>query len=250
MRTLRIAFTTVVFFLNLVFSSLLTGGLGLLLGWIGPRGRIILWLSRVWARHWMWINGTPVKAFFHPAVDRDPQGGVIYLANHSSWFDIPALLATTPGQVRFVAKRSLFRVPVVGWALLLGGFIPVDRGDRHRARDAFKLAVERLRQGNCVILFPEGTRARRGRLGTFQRGGLIMAIRSRCPIVPVGIRGTHRALPRERLSVHPGPVEVHFGEPIDPATWDLKDRKALQAELRRRIVELAGLENERYPKAH
>jgi 1-acyl-sn-glycerol-3-phosphate acyltransferase len=249
MNAFRVGFFTCVFYLNLVVTTLGIGLMAVLTGWIGPRGRVVLGWARLWGRWWLAINGTPVRRVFHPAVDQAPEGGVLYLANHASWFDIPAMLVTAPGQVRFAAKRSLFQIPILGWALHLGGFIPVDRGDRLRAREAFKQGVERLRQGHSVILFPEGTRARKGRLSPFQRGGLVMAVRSGCPVVPVGIRGTHRVLPRERWTVHPQPIEVHFGEPIDPAGVDRQDRKALQAQLRRRIEELAGLQEGRYPGA-
>ena len=173
--------------------------------------------------------------------DRVARGeSFIYVANHTSWFDIPVLLLTVPGQVRMLAKRSLFKVPVLGWSLWGGGFIPVDREDRKRASGAFAQAVERLESGCSVLVFAEGTRSYDGKLAPFKRGGFVLALKSGRPIVPVGVRGTFEVMPRTTLWVRPGKASVHYGEPVDVAAFGLRGRKELMQTVRDRMAELVG----------
>lgn len=222
-----------------VFGSLLFGGLAVLLGWIPPRGRVMLWLARRWGRGLLFCSGVRVEAHYEAAIP--PRGSYVFLANHQSYFDIPALLPVVPAEVRFAAKRSLFRIPVFGWALAVGGFIPIDRDDRSRARQAFAEAASRLRAGTSVLFFPEGTRSLDGRLGPFERGGFLLALKSGLPIVPVGIAGSYRALPKGRLSVSPGKVTVRFGTPLPTAAHGVRRKAELMAEVREEIARLAGL---------
>ncbi|MGD2115056.1 MAG: lysophospholipid acyltransferase family protein, partial [Acidobacteriota bacterium] len=120
------------------------------------------------------------------------------------------------------------------------GFIPVDRGDSSKARNTFAAARERLGRGTSVLLFPEGGRSLDGLLHPFQRGGLLLALKTGLPIVPVGIRGTLGRQRRGSFKIHPGRVSVHYGEPIDPAEYGIRGRRELEEELRRRIEELAA----------
>jgi 1-acyl-sn-glycerol-3-phosphate acyltransferase len=169
----------------------------------------------------------------------DPRGRYIFMANHRSLFDIPVLIATLPGQARFLAKESLFRIPVFGWALKAGGFIPIDRRDRSRARDAFAAAVDRLGAGASILLFPEETRARDETLLPFQRGGFLLALKSGLPIVPVGIRGTLQVQPRGSFLVRPGLVRVEYGEPMPIDSFAVSRKKELIDRVRSRVAELA-----------
>jgi 1-acyl-sn-glycerol-3-phosphate acyltransferase len=144
------------------------------------------------------------------------------MANHQSLFDIPAMLAAVPVPVRFLAKRSLFRIPVFGWALGAAGFVPIDRIDRSRAKEAFRLALGSLQEGVAIVVFPEETRSLDGMIRPFSRGGFLMALKARSPIVPVGIHGTLRVRRKGRLLVDPAEVEVAFGDPIDPSLWKVR----------------------------
>jgi len=162
------------------------------------------------------------------------------MANHQSLFDIPVLLATLPGQTRFMAKQGLFRIPIFGWALSAGGFIPVDRQDRSRAKEAFASAVARLQAGASVLVFPEETRSLDGRLLAFQRGGFLLALKSGLPIVPVGIAGTLAVQGKRSFLIHPGEVSVRYGAPIAMTGFDLRQKRELLLIVRDRIAQLAG----------
>lgn len=214
--------------------------LAMLAAVIPPRGNATLWVARLWARGLLAAGGVRVEVSVDPRLD--PTRSHVFLANHQSYFDIPILLATVPGQIRFAAKRSLFHIPIFGWAIAAGGFIPVDRDDRSRARQALTAAAERLAHGTSVLFFPEGTRSHDGNLLPFKRGGMLLALKSGLPIVPVGVGGAHAVQPRGRFAVYPGKVRVRFGPPIATAEYGLRRKSELLAEVRRRIAELAGVE--------
>lgn len=207
-----------------------------------PRGdHGVFILSKLWAWGLLAASGVRVTARFEAPLEAGQS--YVFLANHQSMFDIPLVLATVPVQLRFAAKRSLFRIPVFGWAIRAGGLIPVDRGDRVKARATFAAAQKRLRGGVSVLLFPEGSRSLDARIHRFERGGFLLAIRTGLPIVPVGIRGTLGVQRRGSVRVRPGPVEIRYGEPIDPAAFGVRGRGELEVQVRGRLEELAGTDS-------
>ncbi|HEV3456426.1 MAG TPA: lysophospholipid acyltransferase family protein [Thermoanaerobaculia bacterium] len=225
--------------LYLVFASLVLGIVTIAAGWLPPRGRWALQVTRLWAAGLLLVSG--VRLEVERPAGLDPASSYVFLANHQSLFDIPALLLAVRGRFRMVAKQSLFRIPVFGWALTAAGFVSVDRGDRTAARQSFAAAEQGLRSGGSVLLFPEGTRSTGDTLLPFKRGGFLLALRTGLPIVPVGIRGTHAVQARGRRSIQPGMVQVRFGEPIPAADFGIRRKRELIAEVRRRLAELAGM---------
>lgn len=223
----------------LLVGTVVIGLVAVLVGAIPPRGNWMFWCARLWSRLLLRCSWIRVEPRFE--VPLDPAGRYIFMANHQSLFDIPVLIATLPGQTRFLAKQSLFRIPIFGWALAVGGFIPVDRSDRSRAREVFASAVERLRVGNSILLFPEETRSLDGNLLPFQRGGFLLALKSGLAIVPVGIRGTLEVQAKGSFVIRPRPVAIRYGTPITVEGFDLRHRKELAATVRERVAELAGL---------
>ena len=225
--------------LFLVLGSLLFGSLSILGSWIPPRGNWVFAMARIWSI--LLLRASLVRVEVVCPVVLDPKASYVLLANHQSLFDIPALLSTVPGQVRMMAKRSLFRIPVFGWALYAGGFIPIDRGDRSSARQSFAEAIARIRGGTSILLFPEGTRSLSETLLPFERGGFLLALKSGLPIVPVGIRGTRAVQRRGIWTIQPGTVTVCYGTPIDVASYGVRRKRELIAEVRRQVADLAGL---------
>lgn len=241
---LRIALATLTGNLYLVAGTLLFSVLSILVAPIPPRGNWTNRAARMWARGLLWASwirlevreaspvGEPAGA---PAADR-----CVIMANHQSLFDIPALLAAIPGQSRFIAKRSLFRIPVFGWAMALGGFIPVDRKDRSTAKDSFAAALDKLSRGASIVVFPEELRSLGGRVLPFRRGGFLMAFKSGLPIVPVGLQGTLAVQSRRSFLIRPQTVTVRFGEAVTLAGRSIRDLPALTEQVRNRVAELAG----------
>lgn len=237
---LAILLANVTAYIYMVFGTFFFAMSSVLLGWIGPRGNTMFRLSRPWSLGLLASAWVRLEVQFETPID--PKKSYVYLANHQSYFDIPALMPVAPGQVRFAAKRILFRIPVFGWSLSAGHFIPIDREDPSKATQAFAAAAERVRLGASVLFFPEGTRSADGKLAPFLRGGFLIALKSGLPIVPVGIEGARRVMPRGRGWVTPGRITVRFGTPIDTVAYGVKGRARLMADVHRKIAELARIE--------
>jgi 1-acyl-sn-glycerol-3-phosphate acyltransferase len=232
---------TVVGNVYLVVGTLVLTLATLLTGWIPLPGgsRLFYFWARLWSRLLLLTSGVRVTAEHLAALD--PRRAYVFLSNHQSLYDIPVLLATLPLPARFMAKRELFRIPLFGWALHYGGFIPVDRGAGRSARESFRAATARLAQGRSVLLFPEETRSRDGRLLPFKRGGFLLAHKAGLPVVPVGVRGTLGVRRRDSYRIRPGRVLVRYGEPIEP----IPGRRGVDELVERTqaaIAELAGIE--------
>ena len=216
---LAIALATLSANIYLIFGSSVLGLAAIVASFIPPRRRYWFNVSRVWGRGVLLSGGVRVEVT-RKAQAVPPQA--VFMANHQSLYDIAALLATVPVPVRFLAKRSLFRLPFFGWGLAAAGFVPIDRIDRSRAKEAFKHALSALDEGAAIVLFPEETRSLDGRMKPFRRGGFLMALKAKAPIVPVGINGTLQVRPKGRLTVEPTRVEVAFGDPIDARSYGVR----------------------------
>jgi 1-acyl-sn-glycerol-3-phosphate acyltransferase len=213
------------------------GFVACVLSFVDRSGESIVWVGRRWIAWILAVCRVRVESVGGEALpELQP---VVLMANHSSVFDIAAIVATVPIPFRFVAKRELTWIPFFGWALVLGGHIIVDRGRRDRAVASLERAAERVGSGINVIVFPEGTRNDGRGLRDFKSGGFHLAIQAGVPIVPVSISGSHRITPRGSLRAQSGTIHVRYGEPIPTAGVPLEKRDALKREVRQAI--LAGL---------
>jgi len=191
------------------------GSVVLLVGLVRPSNRLFALSAALWARVVLFLSGTRLT------VEGDPQTGDgvprFYMANHQSALDIPILVSALGGNVRFMAKNTLFRIPVFGWVLWRYGFAPINRSSARETAETLDRMLERLRKHPVSFaVFPEGTRTRDGKLLPFRRGTMKIGQRSGFPIVPVTISGSLRVHHRDRFAAHPGPVRVMFHEPIPP----------------------------------
>lgn len=202
--------------------------------------------ARLWARGLLRSSGVRLELSYaggsHAAWrDRIGDRPVVYMANHRSLYDIAALLAILDLPVRFLTKRSLFRLPFFGWGLKAAGFVPVDREDRSRAGETFAAATGLLASGVSLVVFPEETRSSGPRMRPFQRGGFLLALKGRALIVPLGIRGTAHIRRKGDLVVRPQTVELIFGEVVDPASVGVRGRRSFMRDVEERVGRLAGL---------
>ncbi len=218
--------------------TLLAGVPAMILCLIVPNGKPLLWFARPWA--WMIAKtcGTKVRASGIHRIPRD--GACVFICNHQSHFDIIALILALPVQYGILAKRELFRVPVLGWALWLAGFVPVDRGNREKAIAGIQRAASAVRRGRSVVVFAEGTRSPDGSLQPLKKGGFHLAMLARAPLVPVSIRGGRDVLPKGSLRIRPGVMDVVVGDPIPAPEVGGASIDALVARVRAAL--LAGLE--------
>ena len=160
------------------------------------------------------------------------EGPLVLCSNHQSYLDIPLIAAGVRRHVSFVARDSLARSPILARIMERCGAILVRRGESNHG--ALKEMVAHLAAGDCLCIFPEGTRTKDGSLGEFRRGALLAARRGRAPVVPVSIGGSFEAWPPGQGLPRPNRVTIRFGEPVDP-----REQDALEI-VRGRVAELAA----------
>jgi 1-acyl-sn-glycerol-3-phosphate acyltransferase len=229
----RTALTTIA----LLLGTFLFGSLALLAQLFGvqPRpGSAYEYATRGWARWLLGAAGVKVVRRGHDA--RVEQAPRVYIANHVSWFDIPASIEALP-PYGFLAKRELEKVPLFGPAARAVGVIYLDRENRKAAFSAIEDAASKIRAGASVLVYPEGTRGERYALRPFKKGAFVLAIGSGVPIVPVVIHGTIAVNPRGEFRASPGTVYVHTLEPVPTAGLTYDDRDQLAETVRLRMAE-------------
>ena len=214
----------------------------MLVALIRSNARLIDAIVRLWARAIVHAAGIELRTENTERIDR--QQRYIIVANHYSYFDIPCIFAAIPQPIRFMAKVSLFKIPIFGWAIGRAGFIPIDRKNRRTAVKSFELAVERIRKGNTVVVFPEEGRSRERAMREFQRGGFLLALRSQLPILPVAIDGTYDVFSAHAKKVTPGPVTIRVGTPIPTEGLTVREKDRLLRESRAQILSMLGMKDE------
>jgi 1-acyl-sn-glycerol-3-phosphate acyltransferase len=230
--------------LNLVqgtFTALWTAGwisLALLVSLVGgPRPALAL------ARH-AWapglLGGAGARLSVRGLEQVDLSRAHFLVANHQSWIDIPALFRALPLPLHFLAKRELAAVPFLGWYIRAMGMVFVERRDPRAGRASVGRAADLLASGKSVLSFPEGTRSRDGRIGEFKSGAFGAALAAGVAVVPIGLVGTGRVLPRVGFRVRPGVIEVRIGAPIDVAPYAPFDRAGLARAAEAAVAELLG----------
>jgi 1-acyl-sn-glycerol-3-phosphate acyltransferase len=196
---------------------------------------------------WSWITGNAdlmyrwaVRAIY-PAnriagirirtegLENIPPGVCIFAANHASNVDPLVFVPAIPRRVSLLAKKEVFRIPILGRALLQAKFVPVDRSDREAALASVDIAVRHLREGLSFAIFAEGTRSPDGRLRPFKKGTFVMAIQAGVPVVPVSLVGTQNLMKKGDWALYPGDVIVRFGPAVDASEYTVDRRAELLA---------------------
>jgi 1-acyl-sn-glycerol-3-phosphate acyltransferase len=178
-------------------------------------------------------------------LERIPPGVCLFVANHTSSADAPAVVGAIPRRIAILLKESLFKWPIVGQAFLSAHFIPVNRSSRESAISSVEKATEALRGGQSFLIYPEGTRSPDGRLQEFKKGAVVMAIKAGVPIVPIACSGAHRVMGKRSLLIHPGQIVVEFLDPIDASKYPFDERDVLNEHVR--LAMAAGLPPDQRP---
>lgn len=181
--------------------------------------------AKKWAKKLLIISGVKLKVIDYQLIDENQS--YIFIANHSSLMDIPVLLATLPGDCRIIYKKELESIPVFGYGLKKSSFIGIEREDPRKAMQSIQKAIEILKQGASIIIFPEGTRNKQGTLSEFKRGAFLIAEKSTLPIVPLVIKGTDKILKNGSLKLCSGEVEMIFKPLINTKDMDKNELKNL-----------------------
>jgi 1-acyl-sn-glycerol-3-phosphate acyltransferase len=192
--------------------------------------RVVMWVLRAGT----WAGGIRVEV---TGLEHVPAGvSCIFLSNHVSNLDPPIIFPALPGRSSVLLKKELMRIPILGTAMRLGNFVPVERGNvREAAQRSVAAAAEVLRSGLHILIFAEGTRSKDGRLAAFKRGPFFLAMETGAPIVPMVISGTEKMMRKHSAAVYPGVAKIEFLPAIDPAKY--VTREELIRVVRREIVE-------------
>jgi 1-acyl-sn-glycerol-3-phosphate acyltransferase len=208
-------------FLVAVVNSLIFAVLAIVTLPINSGGVVFHAVARTWARITLFICGISVRVSGLEKLD--PSVKYIYVSNHASMLDIPAIIGGIPGQIRIVYKRELEKIPFFGWGLKWGSYIGIDR---RRSADAMKSlgeAAEKIRRGASVLLYAEGTRTLDGKLQPFKRGAFNLAVKAGVPVIPLTVNGSFRILPKHSISIYPGTIDLVLDTPIQIGAETGKD---------------------------
>lgn len=215
----------------IVFVTVLLGGFAGIVSFVSPKvahnsaklwGKLILKLCLIKVNVYGEKNIIALTSHSTASKVEKNSGGrsgfYIITANHQSYFDIFILLAYLPMQFKFIAKKSLFNIPILGLSMKRLGYIPIDRENLRSALKTVKETTEVLKNNISILLFPEGTRSVNGKLSSFKKGGLNMFLRLKgAKVLPIAIKGSIEILKKNSFAIHPGKtVELHILNIIDP----------------------------------
>jgi 1-acyl-sn-glycerol-3-phosphate acyltransferase len=216
--------------------TIVLGTLSLTSSLFDSRGYFAHWCARTWS--WLILRTTRVSVDVQGLDKLVPGKTYVFVSNHQSIYDIPILFWSLPFQLRIIAKESLGRFPFLGWHLRRTGHMLVDRARPDRAA-IFSWASSLTSKGLSLIVFPEGTRSRDGRVMRFKGGSFYLALEAGLPIVPLSVTGSRHVMLKGRLATYPGHVRLTVHEPIDTSALAGTDPKAFGERVRQVIAPAA-----------
>ena len=223
---------------KLVFVYLTLGSLA---GIIGIPYTLLVGDISLLYRVAMWITNAGVRAagirIEITGLENIPAGrSCIFMSNHVSNLDPPVVLPLLPGRSSVLLKQELMSIPILGKAMRLAKFVPVERGSRRDAAQAsVEAAADALRSGLHILVYPEGTRSLDGRLSTFKKGPFFLAQETQAPIIPIALSGTQTMMHKGSNAIVPGLARIQVMPAIEPSKYTT--REDLMAEVRSAIAE-------------
>jgi 1-acyl-sn-glycerol-3-phosphate acyltransferase len=187
-----------------------------------------------WAKIFLKVCGVKVEVKGAENINRDLP--CIYMSNHQSYFDIFTLLAGLPADFKFIMKRSLMRIPLLGATMRRAGYLSVDRRDRKSAIISMDAAAEKIRNGASILVFPEGTRSKDGHLQDFKKGGFHTAFKAGCNIVPISILNSRDIVPKGSLRIKKGTIKMSIGRLIPVKDYSRENINDLITRTRETII--------------
>jgi 1-acyl-sn-glycerol-3-phosphate acyltransferase len=212
-------------------ATIFMGTLSILASLVDGSGRTQHHLARIWGK--MLLAVSLIRVRVEGLEKLDPTASYVFVSNHASYMDIPAILSSLPYQFRFFAKKGLFKIPFLGTHLKRAGHFPVDRSNaRHSLKSMSDGAHHITERKISLLLFPEGGRSPMG-LREFREGAAYIAIKAGVPVVPIALIGMREKLPMDSIHIKTGRVTLRIGDPIPTTGMKLANR----AELNQRIYD-------------
>jgi 1-acyl-sn-glycerol-3-phosphate acyltransferase len=223
--------------LNLIFWTILLAGGGLILSIFEWKGKILGHVAHIWSK--LILASAGVKYSVKGLDQLDQNLNYIFVGNHESAFDIPLAWAGIKHHLVSVSKIELKWIPIFGWAMQAAKHIFVDRSNRLKAIKSLQNAAESIKKNpRSVMLFPEGTRSKDGKIHQFKKGGLLLAIKAQLPVVPMALCGTRDVAVKGARHLIPTPIELRIGKPIDTKGMTFDDRNILTEKVFKEVVRL------------
>jgi len=198
----------------------------IIISWIDREKEFVSRISRFWAKWMIWSTGVQYDISGLEKIQNRKQ--YVFMCNHESALDIIIGVATIPNKIVFLAKKELFSIPIFGWAMKAAGMIKIDRENPEIAIRSVDNAVECLTKSSfSTLIYPEGTRSKNGRLLQFKKGGFILAIKSKLPIVPMTIVGAGEVLSKGSYFVNKKKMSVIISDPIVTMGMSINDKDSL-----------------------
>ncbi|HPW36628.1 MAG TPA: lysophospholipid acyltransferase family protein [Syntrophorhabdus sp.] len=216
-----------------VVVTIILSAIALLISLFDKQGRALHRMAQFWAKIHLMTSGIQVSVTGLENISSPPY---IFMCNHQSALDIFSLLNSLPVQFKWIAKRELFYIPFLGWAMKRAGYISLDRKHPREAIKAMDDAAKKIREGTNIIIFPEGTRSKDGHLLPFKKGGFSLALRAKVPIVPVGISGSNRLQPKGSfIPNQKGVIYLRIGKPVETAQGSRSAKTEIMMTVRQAI---------------
>ncbi|MCW8880551.1 MAG: 1-acyl-sn-glycerol-3-phosphate acyltransferase [Kangiellaceae bacterium] len=194
-----------------------------------------------WARKLLELIEVKVTVANESNFPRDGKRPVIVMCNHSSLYDIPISAVALKTNLRMLAKKELFKIPVFSAALRNGEFVSIDRQNREQSLKDLQIAKERMLDGITLWIAPEGTRSKDGKLAKFKRGGFHLALETQALIVPVVVKDIHKVQSGKDLTLYLNQeIEVEICKPVDASNYTIDERRQLVEQVRNEMLETLG----------
>ncbi len=191
-----------------------------------PFSHLMIWFTQhIWGPGVLVLFNTKLKSSGQENIEKNVN--YIIMVNHSSFMDVACLGREVPLIQYYIAKKELKRIPLLGWFMRMSGMIFIDRSNRAKSVESISKAAKLIRESKSVVIFPEGTASRDGKIGVFKKGGFHLALESRAPVLPIRIRGTGEIWPRGGiLKIKGGKAYLTIGKPIsydEYKDWEVTD---------------------------
>jgi 1-acyl-sn-glycerol-3-phosphate acyltransferase len=218
-----------------VIYTILLGIPVIFISLVSKTGKLPFKLGCVWS--WLILKTNRVKIQVIGLEKFAREKSYVFISNHTSNLDPPAAVLAIPQTLRFIGKSSLAKIPIFGWAAKLGRMIFIDRSNHAKAVETINKAIKDLKDGISAFFFAEGTRSVDGDLQSFKKGGVVLALKAKLPIIPITIINSYRLLPKSAIRIRPGILKVIIGDPIDTSPYSDEDKDILLQKIRGVIQE-------------
>ncbi len=196
-----------------ILYSMVMGTTAIIVSMIYKNSNAVRSVTRLWGKGMCRLSGVRVEVIGIENILKDRSQ--IFISNHQGIYDIFILEGYLPVNFLWIAKESLFKIPIIGWTMKRAGYIGINRVKPKRSLKSLQRAVDEIKKGKSIIIFPEGTRTRDGSIGRFKRGSLFLVFKTGVPVVPITISGSFNVLKKGEFRINPGKVRILIDKPVE-----------------------------------